>query len=154
MRSVLESLQEAVTQQLRQQLCLPGASVLARRASDLESQVAATVQSALGLCLIVLDPRPQRVATAVPGPAFLEIEVTVRVIENLATNDTGVGLLAAAERACQVLHLWPLPTAGGDGTLHLAETNPWTTPTGQAKGAVVLDVHFLAAGSLAIQTGR
>jgi len=149
MRSVLETLQEAVAQQLRQHLCLPGAAVTARRASDLESQVEAVLQAAVGLSLIVLDPCPRRVAPAVPGPAFLEISLTVRVIENLLTNDAGAGLLAAAERASQVLHLWPLPEACGDGTLLLAETDPWTTPTGVTRGATALDLHFRAAGSLA-----
>jgi hypothetical protein len=149
MRSVLTTLQEAVAQQLRQHLGLPGATVLARRASDLESQIEAVVQAAVGLSLIVLDPLPRRVAPAVPGPAFLEIALTVRVIENLLTNDTGASLLAAAERACQVLHLWPLPPACGDGTLLLAETDPWTTPAGNTRGATALDLHFYAASSLA-----
>jgi hypothetical protein len=154
MRSSLETLQEAVAQQLRQHLCLPGAAVLARRASDLESQIEAVIQAAVGLSLIVLDPRPRRVAPSVPGPAFLEIELTVRVIENLLTNDAGAGLLAAAERACQVLHLWPLPEPCGDGALLLAETDPWTTPTGITRGATALDLHFRAAGSLAAYPQR
>jgi hypothetical protein len=151
MSSVLENLQEAVVQQLRQHLCLPGAAVLARRAADLESQIEATVQGALGLSLLVLDPCPRRVAPTAPGPAFLEIALTVRLIENLLINDTGAGLLAAAERACQVLHLWALPAACGDGVLHLAETDPWTAPAGPTRGAVALDLHFVGAVSLALQ---
>jgi hypothetical protein len=149
MRGLLETLQESVARQLRHHLALPGVAVSARRAGDLASQVEAVVRAAVGLSLVVLDPRPLRVAPAVPGPAFLEIALTVRVIENSLTNDTGAGLLAAAERACQVLHLWPLPESCGDGTLLLAETDPWTTPTGSFRGATALDLHFRAAGSLA-----
>jgi hypothetical protein len=150
MRSILENLQDAVVQHLQQHLGVTGATVTARKTADLPSQLEAAVQSAVGLSLIVLDPCPRRVAPAVPGPAFLEIALTVRLIENLLINDTGAGLLAAAERACQVLHLWPLPATCGDGVLQLAELEPWTAPGGLVRGAAAVDLHFLAAGSLVV----
>jgi hypothetical protein len=154
MPSVLEHLQTAVVRELREHLCLAGAVVVARRAADLDSQIEAAVQAALGLSVIVLDPRPRRVASDAPGPVFVDIALTVRVIENLLVNETGAGLLAAAERASQVLHLWPLPAPCGDGVLRLAETDPWTAPAGPARGAVVLDLHFLAAGTIAAADTR
>ena len=154
MSSVLNQLQNAVVQQLQRRLCLASSTVLARRAADLDSQVEAAVQSALGLTILVLDPTPRRVEPSVPGPVFLEIALTVRVIENLLANACGPGLLIAAERVSQALHLWNWPTAGGDGVLRLAETNPWTTPVGPLRGAVALDLHFWAEGSLAVPEPR
>jgi hypothetical protein len=149
MPSFLEHLQAAVVRELREHLCHAGAVVVARRAADLDSQIEAAVQAALGLSVIVLDPVPRRIAPDAPGPVFVDIALTVRVIENLLVNATGAGLLAAAERASQVLHLWPLPAPGADGVLRLAETNPWTAPAGPKRGAVALDLHFLAAGAIA-----
>ncbi len=150
MSSALETLQSAVAERLRQQLNLAGATVLVRRASDLDSQIEAAAEGALGLCVIVLDPRPKRVAPAVPGPAFLEIVLTVRIIENLLTETEGPGLLAAAERSSQVLHLWPLPPDCGDGALQIMETDPWTIPPGTLRGANALDLHFHASCALAL----
>src|SRR5262245_38958514 len=139
MSSVLQNLQAAVVQRLTQKLELPGAAVAARRAADLESQVDAAVKGALGLSLLVLDPAPSRVASSLPGPVFLEVAVTVRVIENLLINTSGSGLLAAAERASKLLHLWPLPSFCGDGVLQLAEAEPWAAPGPAQRGAVALD---------------
>jgi hypothetical protein len=154
MSSVLIQLQNAVVQQLQRRLCLAGATVLARRAADLDSQIEAAVQSALGLTILVLDPTPRRVEATVPGPVFLEIALTVRVIENLLANSASTGLLVAAERASQALHLWNWPAPGGEGVLRLAETNPWTAPAGPTRGAVALDLHFWAEGSLAVPEPR
>ena len=150
MSSVLIQLQNAVVQQLQRRLCLSGAAVLARRAADLDSQIEAALQSALGLTILVLDPTPRRVESAVAGPIFSEIALTVRVIENLLANTSGAGLLVAAEHASQALHLWNWPAPGGEGVLRLAETNPWTAPAGPTRGAVALDLHFWAEGSLAV----
>ena len=61
---------------------------------------------------------------------------------------------AVAERVSKVLHLWPLPAPGADGVLRLDETDPWTAPRGPTRGAVALDLHFLAAGSLALSNLR
>ena len=152
MPSVLKTLQDAVVGRLRQQLSLPGVSILARRTGDLASQVAAAVQSALGVSLIVLDPQPRRVAASVPGPAFLDITLEVRVIENLLITNAGADLLAVAERASQVLHLWPLPPPAREGVLQLTDTDPWTTPTGPLRGAVAIDLHFHTTGTLAAPT--
>jgi hypothetical protein len=149
MPSVLEHLQAAVVRELRERLCLAGAVVVARRAADLDSQLDAAVQSALGLSLLVLDPRPRKISPTAPGPVFVDIALTVRVIENLLVNSTGPSLLAAAERASQVLHLWPLPAPCADGVLRLADTDPWTQPGNPQRGAVALDLHFLAAGTIA-----
>ncbi len=154
MSSVLENLQSAIVRQLREHLCLVGATVVARRAADLESQIEVATQAALGLSVIVLDPCPQRVEPDAPGPVFLEIAVTVRVIENLLINQTGGGLLKTAERAGRALHLWPLPEPWAGCVLRLADHNPWTTPTSPTRGAVALDLHFLAAGSFAAEEPR
>jgi hypothetical protein len=154
MSSVLIQLQNAVVQQLQQRLCLSGTKVLARRVADLDSQIEAAVQSALGLTILVLDPIPRRVEAEVPGPIFLEIALTIRIIENLLINAGGAGPLVAAERTSQVLHLWNWPDPDGEGVLRLAETNPWSVPTGPMRGAVVLDLHFLAEGSLAVSEAR
>jgi len=154
MSSALENLQTAVVRQLREQMCLAGATVVARRAADLDSQIETAVQAALGLSVIVLDPCPRRVEPSVPGPVYLEIALTVRVIENLLINESGGGLLAAAERASQTLHLWPLPAPWADNVLRLAEHNPWTTPTNPIRGAVALDLHFIAAGSVTPTASR
>lgn len=149
MLSVLENLQMAVVRQLREQLCLAGTNVVARRSADLDSQIETSVQTALGLSLIVLDPCPRRIEPAAPGPVFLEIALTVRVIENLLLNQSGPSLLTAAERASQVLHLWPLPPPWADNVLRLAEKNAWSTTTSPLRGAVALDLHFITAGQLA-----
>jgi hypothetical protein len=154
MSSVLEQLQAAVVRELREQLLRMGAVVVARRAADLDSQIEAAVQAALGLSVIVLDPRPRRIAPDAAGPVLVDIALTVRVIENLLVNETGAGLVAVAERVSQALHLWPLPAPCADGVMRLAETDPWTVPAGPVRGVVALDIHFLAAGSLAVADGR
>jgi len=154
MPSMLEQLQAAVVRELREQLGRTGAVVVARRAVDLESQVETAVQAALGLSVIVLDPRPRRCTPAAPGPVFTDIALTVRVIENLLVNESGAGLLAVGERVSQALHLWPLPAPCADGVMRLAETDPWTAPAGPVRGAVALDIHFLAGGALAAAESR
>ena len=154
MRSLLEHLQTSVVRELREHLVLAGAVVIARRAADLDSQIEMAVQASLGLSVIVLDPRPRRIAPDAPGPVFVDIALTVRVIENLLVNESGSGLLSVAERVSQVLHLWPLPAPCAAGVLRLMETDPWTAPSGPARGAVALDLHFLAAGTIAAAASR
>ncbi|HVU37931.1 MAG TPA: hypothetical protein VHC95_06320 [Opitutales bacterium] len=147
MSSALESLQSAIVRQLREPMTHLGATVIARRAADLESQLETAIQAALGLSIIVLDPLPRRVEPAAPGPVFAEILITVRVIENLLINEHGTGILAAAEHASAALHLWPLSAPWAGQVLRLAENNPWTNPAGPLRGAVALDLHFLAASA-------
>jgi len=154
MTSILENLQTAIVRQLREQMGAASATVVARRAADLDSQVEAAVQGALGLSVIVLDPCPQRVEPSVRGPVFLEIGVTVRVLENLLVNETGGGLLALAERVSQALHLWPLPSPWAGCVLRLADHKPWTNPISPMREAVALELHFLAAGSFAAEELR
>lgn len=147
MSCVLENLQATIVRQLREPMAHLGATVIARRAVDLESQLETAIQAAMGLSVIVLDPLPRRIEPAVPGPVYAEILVTVRVIENLLINEHGTGILAAAERASAALHLWPLPSPWAGQVLRLAENNPWTNPAGPLRGAVALDLHFLASSA-------
>ncbi len=150
MTSILENLQMAVVRQLREQSTLASATIMARRTVDLDSQIEAATQASLGMSIIVLDPCPSRVELSLPGPVFQEITITLRLVENLLIKPNGPGLLAAAEQTSHALHLWPLPTPWADSVLRLAERNPWTTLANPVRGTVTLDLHFIAAGPVAV----
>jgi len=149
MPSVLEQLQDAIVRELRDRLVATGATIVVRREDDVESQIESAMRGSFGLSVLVLDPRPAMLAPEARGPVFTQIELTVRVIENLLINQTGNSLVAVAERVSQALHLFPVPGAMGGGVMRLAGKNAWTSPSAPRRNAVTLDLHFIADGAQA-----
>ncbi len=118
-------LQAAVADRLNRKLELRGIPVLLRQASDFESRLEETVTTGLGICVVVLQPLPSKVAVATPGLSFSEIEAPVLIVENVLLNDTGQSALGLAEIVSRQLHQWTPLLPEIETALALDATSPW-----------------------------
>ncbi len=143
-KSQLEQLQDVVGAYLAGAQELP---VIVRRSGDMESRIDEAVQTGLGLCLLVMHPLPASVHPNLPGPVYESVSVRVRVIENAFSNRTGTGILTAAERVSELLHLWSPHLKAWPTSLSLNPRSPWKLLHDRDVGTrTILEIELFAAG--------
>ncbi len=125
MKLFFRELQEAVADRLRRKHELQGIPLFLRQSSDFESRLEETINTGLGICVVVLQPLPEKVAVATEGLSFSEIEQKILIVEDVLLNTSGQTALGLAEIISRQLHQWMPPLTDLDTALVLQATSPW-----------------------------
>jgi hypothetical protein len=154
MSSILSQLQQQCADRLLADPMFADVCVLTERIKDIESEI----QRALGpwneqggktgLVAIVLTPTANVNFENVFGPFFDDIRIAVRVIENVPVNQdpntgTNVPAAEAAERVCNLLHLFMPDGASGPITAQKP-----TISLGNDPNNLSYDCRFKTSGGL------
>ena len=145
----LENMQLAVDRCLNGSKALADVPVLSRQQSDIQKCLEEFSQTGIGLCLLVLNPIPLKVASNGDKIAFEELSVRVQIIENPCTRGGQPGALFVAEHISKYLHNFQPKLDGWVGWLSLEEKLPWKEiKDPEKRGRYIVEVNFKATGSL------
>ncbi len=100
-------------------------TILNHKQSDLNSIVKNSLSEGLGISIAILPPKPVEIIPNAPGPVFKMITCEIKVIENLAMNETSYSAMYIAEKLMEHLHLWHPQINDWNEKLMLAENTPW-----------------------------
>lgn len=147
--SFLDRLQGEVDRYLNANYVFKDIPVISHRQSDFESCVDEFAQTGVGLCIVVLNPIPNRIVPGDAGVAFEDIQIRVQVIESACTNATGLTALMVAEEISRCLHHFQPELNDWFGWLSIQEKQPWKeTKDTEKLGRYMLEVNFQAKGSI------
>ena len=123
-------------------------NIIKRQESNVDALTSEAITSGLGLSVIVLYPFPVKTARNLAGLAASEIMVTLRICEDVQSNNSGLTALQTAEYLHRALQLW-VPGTDGLGTCPLTalENNPWRDPA-TVEGRNEIDINFTIAGEV------
>lgn len=148
MASTLEAIQGKVVETLKADNFLQNLTISAWPKSDVEKRIDTAVTANIGISIVVMPPIPTRLTPHVPGPCYEEMNVQVRVIENLYTlpENFPSHILGIAEAVSQCLHVKILTGEKWEVKLEHPRLNPWKEVFDKNHPSKnILELEFLAA---------
>ncbi len=121
----LLALQDAVFTHLKNHPELAPYTVLAKQPFNYEYILNTSLQSQLGLSILVSPPMPTAIRLGVAGPVYDAINLHLHLIHNLFSTQMEVSLVHLAQIISQSLHLWVPPLENWKSALQLVPKNPW-----------------------------
>jgi len=104
----LESLQDELATTLQKSEFFAPMPIITEKLQDIENEIARALGSLGGVCVIVVTPRARVGTPNLPGPQFDDVDIVVRVIENVIVNQSATGTKipasAVAEQVAANLH--------------------------------------------------
>ncbi len=145
------ALQAAVADRLSRKHELKGIPFLLRQSSDFDNRLEEIVSSGDGICVVVLQPLPEKVAVVAPGLSFSEVVQKVLIVEDILLNTSGQTALGLAEIISRQLHQWTPPVGEVDSALVLQATKPWDVDQGLGQfGRNEFELSFTVTGTLPV----
>lgn len=149
----LAQLREDAANKLRANPLLSGIEVFTERIGDIESKIEIALGSLKGICIIVLTPKANVSWPDSPGPVFDDVNIVVRVVENVLVNQGDSGTKKPCSYIAEVVGSGPTDEAGASANsgLHLFITSENKTLTCRSIGmvpdpdALIYDVIFKTA---------
>jgi hypothetical protein len=141
---ILEHFRDRIHTILRSQNDFQGLRFAGCNRSNVESFCEQLVLEGVGEGLLVTPPLPRKLIENVPGPVYEQIDFSIRVIENMMTNQTGRSAILIAEKIATLFHLRPMDFDGNLWTIACRSKDPWTFEGDIYKN--VIGVHFTTMG--------
>ena len=135
---VLEQLQDRVYQELRMLSDFQKICIVAQKRSSLESFCEQLIQQNLGEGIFIAAPLPKKIVSEVAGPVYEQIELAVKIVENVATNESGSSALFLAERIAQCLHMKEFLFGEQSWSVRCRDKDPWTWECDAYRNVVTL----------------
>jgi hypothetical protein len=142
---ILERLQDDIYRLLRSKNGFRRLGISSRKWSNFDTFCNQIIREGMGEGLFVTPPLPRKLIENVPGPVYEQIEFSIQIIENIATNQSGYSAMLTAEKIATLLHLRNISVGGNLWTIRCRTQDPWTFAGDGDKNIITL--HFITMGS-------
>ncbi|MDR1458581.1 MAG: hypothetical protein LBI37_03625 [Puniceicoccales bacterium] len=143
---ILEKIQGYVVTLIEKSIELPGIPIFTHRQSNIENIIANAVHKGIGVAVLVTPPMPIKIDKNVPGPVFEAINIQIKIIENIYTNNSGKSSIGMAEKITSLIHLAKADVEYWQGYITCSDTKPWISEMENQTNLITL--NFTAMCSL------
>lgn len=142
---LLEQLQDHVYDVLRTKNEFKPLYIVKQKRSSLEFFCEQLQEQGIGEGILITPPLPKKIVEQVPGPVYEQIDFSIKVIENIVTNESGVSSIFVAEMVTHLLHLYTCECGGQRWEITCQAKSPWEFQEDLYKN--VITVFFQTRGS-------
>ncbi|MDR0351772.1 MAG: hypothetical protein LBH49_04010 [Puniceicoccales bacterium] len=143
---ILEKIQDYLVSLIEKNTEFRGIPIFTHKQSNIESIIANAVREGIGVAILVIPPVPIKIDKNAPGPVFEIIDIQLKVIENIYTNNSGKSSINIAEKITSLLHLAKAEVEHWHGYITCSDTSPWVSEMGDQTNLITL--NFTAMCSL------